>query len=305
MFDPIEFLKNLISRKREGKEFGHKTEGVVCRKNVAYGDGKRFYDLFAPNARRASSLALSIPVIYLHGELFSDAQRRSRDEFCARLASEGFSVVNAGFGVCEDGSASAAEALDTLTDHLVTEISGFAADGRVIFCADGSGVWLAVDFIARAARDPRSFRVRPAALVAFSGLYDLSYFADNHTRRGFKSQAVRAFCGLDAKAGFTREERGILAGYDVTPRVDEAFPPVFAAYSVNDEYYPGQGERFAKACARKGVTLREYRAEHAFCRHNWQLAENDVYASAVTASAVRFMRDVASGAPLRGEYTEI
>ncbi|MBO8424270.1 MAG: hypothetical protein IAB16_04565, partial [Firmicutes bacterium] len=150
-----------------------------------------------------------------------------------------------------------------------------------------------------------AFRVRPAGLVAFSGLYDLSYFAERHTRKGFKPDAIRAFCGLDARKGFTREERDILAGYDVTPRVSEDFPPVFAAYSVRDEYYPAQGERFVKACVRNGVVLREYRAEHAFCRHNWQLSDGNAYASAVTASAVRFMRDVASGAPLRGEYTEI
>ena len=305
MFEPKKFFEKFFFFFSAPKEERDGARDVVRRKNVSYGDGKRFYDLFAPNAKRASLVKSGIPVIYLHGELFSDAQRKSREEFCSRLAKEGFGVINAGFGVCEDGAASASAALDALTDHLVTEVAGFAPDGRVIFCADGSGVWLAIDFIARAISDPRSFRVRPAALVAFSGLYDLSYFAEAHTRKGFKSEAIRAFCGLDARIGFTREERDILSGYDVTPRVNEDFPPVFAAYTERDENYPGQGERFVKACVKNGVTLREYKARHAYCRHNWQLDGDDVYAAAVTASAVRFMRDAASGAPVRGEYTEV
>lgn len=305
MVDFLEFVRKLFRPATE-REIRHGTEGVVCRKNISYGGGdKRLYDMYSPDAALAADVPASLPVIYLHGELFGDAHRKARDEFCKRLASEGLGIINAGFGVCKDGASSASDALDALTDHLVTELAGFAPDGRVIFCADGSGAWLAADFILRAMKDPASFRIHPAGLVAFSGLYDLGYFAQSPAKKGFKAEAVRAFAGLDYAKGFTHEEKEILASYDVTPRLNGDFPPVFVAYTVRDDYYPGQGERMVKALDACGATFREYKAVHASCKHNWQLGQDENLAAAVTASAVRFIRDIASGGAVRGEYTEV
>jgi|AGTN01.2.fsa_nt_gi Esterase/lipase len=224
----------------------------------------------------------NMPVlINVHGGGFVKGGKEHRRSLSEAYAEKGFFVINISYRLCPKNPFPAIIEDAILILNKLEEIGKtYPLDiDKVVLTGDSSGAYASV--LATAALYDGGLgkrlglpecKIRPSAVAAFSGLYNIRAVLDKKFPFRFSRVLAESFTGekLGKKlAGL--ENYKFLKEISPVDYVNSNWPPVFVSYSKKDIFVAGQGELFIEKLKEKGVPYEEAHSEKIYENHCYHL----------------------------------
>jgi acetyl esterase/lipase len=260
-------------------------EGV--KRDLAYGsDPKQTLDIHPPGVKTKSGIPV---LIYFHGGGWISADKSNYNGICARLAQNGFLVVNVNYRLAPRHRFPAQ--LQDVAQAVAWIRRNVAAHGgdhnRIVMVGDSAGAQLASwyasalhkpELFAQAGIDADISEMRVQGLLLFYGVFDFETVLD--TRFPFIKTYARSFLGAEperyrANARLASPIRHIVRD----------LPPVFLCAGEKDKLFP-QTVAYANALKDEGVDCRtllfsrDHLAHHGFLFFRWLKPSRLAFAAA-------------------------
>lgn len=272
-------------------------DDILAEKEVPYAERKKsVFDVYRPKTEGA------LPVIvYFHGDAMAHGSKEHRKGFCARLAREGYAVLNVeyedasvagGFEKCVSGAECALR-------WLGRDTSGRFDLGHVVLAGDAVGALIAFTLAARSHDG-----IDIVGVMGYCGVYDVPELFSKDVKFNLQYEVIRDMFGISGKNGFTEEETRRIRATAMQRLVTPDFPPALVAHSDYDKIVPGQGDSICATLVAKGVPVTEFKAVYAHCGHNFQL-ERSACSERLALVEKEFLGTVTKVGTIQSKYIEV
>ena len=268
-------------------------QGVICEKDIAYGDAERQkVDIYYADIYKSIKKTV---VVNFHGGGFVMGNKKYRRSFAEILADKGYFVVNANyrlgpehhFPCCAEDAVKVVDFLPVLArDHYIDL-------DKVVVCGDSAGAYVASFAVAaaysedlRKRLDLPELSVKPKGFIGFCGVYDVAKMVAMREPFGIAKVTGESFMGIklrhNIKALMNYEYLDCVSTVDL---VNSNWPESLIIYSAHDIICPHQGEAMIKKFSDCGVPCAFYKApslvdNHCFHFHFWRKASKEAMAAA-------------------------
>lgn len=289
----------------------YKFDGIEEVKDIVYDtDNKKVCRLDVYRMKKEGKQPVFLNI---HGGAFVAGGRWFRRGFSRYIASLGYAVVNISYGLAPK------HPYPEFVRHAYAALKWIENNGkeyafdlnRVVISGDSAGAYLASAVAALAVNGKyreelklQETKIRPAAAVLYSGIYDLRYALSQKTLLNMQKTLAKTAFGIKSL------DEAYLASYpsinSISPYdyVNEAYPPVFLSHSDADNICTAQGARMCGKLREHGVSVWEFHAVKTKCLHCWHLTQEDSAAKAVLDSTAEFLKSL-DGKKTENRYIEI
>ncbi len=293
------FLALRLIRKNAIRSSVKASATLVTEKDLSYGDSKKQkLDLYRP--QNAEGI---LPVIVnFHGDAMALGKKEYRRGFCARLAEEGYAVINVEYDDARTvgGFENSLAGTKRVFSWMTANAGKYGLDcSKVVLVGDAIGALTAFSLPL-----DKYEGVEIVGVMGYSGIYDVPELFSRDVKFNLHYDVIRDMFGISGKNGFTEEQASRIRATAVTRAVTPDYPAVFIAHSVFDGIAPEQGEVMVKALLRKGVPVTEFKVAYLNAGHNFHL-ESVACAERLQAFEREFLSRVTKGEPALNKYVEV
>ncbi len=272
-------------------------ESVVVTKDVLYHTGdvnncKLDYYYIPKTTSEKYPVILNI-----HGGGFVAGDKVYRKSLCTWLATQGFFVVNANYGLCPECRfptpiLQLTRALNWI--HKFSKILKLDLS-RVVISGDSAGAYYASMLCALAtnAELQKAFKIKPkivpTACILNCGLYDLDHALKSKIILDLNSRVFEDYTGISEEHILRYKYKEYCSPLSF---ITKHFPPALLIYADKDIFCKGQTEKLIEKLNENDIYFESYNSLSHFANHCFSLTWTNTPAKEANALLEKFLNKV-------------